>query len=78
MRLFTVSRIFEKIIKTFSWGPSLKKIHVSENSIDLNIILETNENGQYVYEYPNNLLQKEEIEESSSSMLQFKWLTQKN
>ena len=38
----------------------------------MNIKLQANENGQYVHKYPNNLLQKEEIEESSSSLLQFK------
>ena len=41
------------------------KIFVSENNIDINIIVQIIENYQCVYGHPNKPLQKEEIGESS-------------
>ena len=41
------------------------QIHVSENNINVNIVRDTNENDQFISEYPNELLQEDEIEESS-------------
>ena len=41
------------------------QIHVSENNINVNIVRDTNENDQFINGYPNELLQEDEIEESS-------------
>ena len=43
----------------------VEKTHSSENNIDVNIVGQKIKIDQCSYEYPNKLLQKEEIEETS-------------
>ena len=56
---------FLKINKNIPMSFKFEKIHVSKNNIHVNVIVQTIKNDQYAPEYPNKLLQQEEIEESS-------------
>ena len=62
--LFTVSRILE-INKSILLSFKFEKNFVLENSTNVNKIVQITEEEQCAHEYPNKLLQKEEIEELS-------------
>ena len=61
---------FLKINKNILLSFTFVKTHVSENNIDMNIIVQTFENDQCARAYPNKLMQKKKSQESSKFFLQ--------
>ena len=56
----------------------MKKYAFQKKNVDVSIIAQTTENNQCIHEYPNKLLQKEDIEESPFLVFPFKELMQRN